>query len=133
MEINFFGSINFEYRIYLENLVNDKIKLKFHGHIKQNFLLEQFKKSDLLIFPSVSEGLPLSAIQALNFGLPVFASYNSNLHEILPDFCIYKTRDPLDFYNKFLCFMSHKSYSLKNSPHFEENYIKNKWIEVLCK
>jgi len=129
-EIHFYGKINVKYKDYLINLADDQIKLNFHGNVKQEYLFKIIPLHDLLVFPSVSEGLPLSAIQALNRKLPVFASKNSNLIDVLPEFCIYDTRDPLDFAKRFIAFKNKTNYNLK-TDNFTENHIITQWKKIL--
>lgn len=130
VEINFYGKINEEYKDYLINLANVQIKLNFHGNVKQEYLFKVIPMYDLLVVPSVSEGLPLSAIQALNSKLPVFASKNSNLIDVLPEFCIYDTRNPSDFAKKYISFKNKKVYNLK-TDNFTESHIINQWKKIL--
>ena len=56
-------------------------RVTFHGN-KDNHEVEAFMaKSSCLIFPSFSEGMGLSVLEALSMGLPVIASDLEALHE----------------------------------------------------
>ncbi|MBC7360545.1 MAG: glycosyltransferase family 4 protein [Desulfacinum sp.] len=53
------------------------------GRLDTQALVEAYRNSDVLIFPSRSEGLPLTAIEAMACGLPVIASQISSLVEVV--------------------------------------------------
>ena len=45
-----------------------------HGAIPRSFLLEEFRRADVLLFPSLSEGSALVTLEATSLGLPVVAT-----------------------------------------------------------
>ncbi len=51
-----------------------RIPLEFHGAVPQTVLAEAFRKSSVLVLPSLEEGFGLVIPQALNCGLPCIVS-----------------------------------------------------------
>ena len=45
-----------------------------HGHVPRSLLLEEFRRADALLFPSLSEGSALVTLEATALGLPVVAT-----------------------------------------------------------
>ena len=127
--IHLYGKVNDSYVNYLKGISNEDIQLIFYGHVKQEKLLNLINQYDIMIFPSVSEGFPLSAIQVLSKGVPVFASRNSNLDGLLPDACIYDTRNINDFVKKFKEFEKKEKLTL-NLENADLGSIKQKWKNI---
>ena len=46
---------------------------------------KELKDSDLFVFSSLSEGMPISVLEALACGVPVFTSYCGGVDEIIND------------------------------------------------
>ena len=80
-----------EYREQLETLVN-KLNLQayvsFKGRVTTEELYYYYKISDLFVLPSVSEGLPTTILEAMNFGLPVIATDIPGIRDHFKDFAI---------------------------------------------
>ncbi|MDA3820130.1 MAG: glycosyltransferase family 4 protein, partial [Candidatus Delongbacteria bacterium] len=55
----------------------------FHGYIRGKKKLNLFKNSDLFVFPSYSEGCPVSVLEALAAGLPIIFTEVGALPDIL--------------------------------------------------
>ena len=81
------------------NIVNVDFRGFITGKAKQSALLE----SDILIFPSYSEGMPISVLEAMAFGLTILATKVGGLRDILADektgFFI-NEKDHVDIYEK---------------------------------
>jgi L-malate glycosyltransferase len=60
-------------------------KINFTGWISPQEVLEIFEKSDILLMPSLSEGLPVVGVQALEKGLAIISSDAGGLVEIVED------------------------------------------------
>tara|TARA_B100001939_G_C16942801_1_gene618996 strand:+ start:452 stop:1582 length:1131 start_codon:yes stop_codon:yes gene_type:complete len=95
---------------------------KFH-HIKsvnQDRLREYYQKSDVLIVPSLEEGLSLTILEAMSCGLPIIATKNSGIESIeskLNFNFLIKIRDPKDIAKKINLLM--------NNPKLLNNMSKN--------
>ena len=61
---------------YLKNIA-------FMGELTKGQALEQMLNSDLLLLPSMSEGLPMVILEAMSFGLPVIASEVGDVSTVL--------------------------------------------------
>lgn len=127
--IHFFGNVNDSYVEYIKGICHHNLHLNFYGHIKQEKLFRIMKNYDVMIFPSVSEGFPLSAIQALSKGIPIFASKNSNLEEILPNECLYETRSVSNFIEKFSLFEKQAEFVL-NLKNIGLQSIEQQWKDL---
>lgn len=57
--------------------------VKIKGWIASNELREVLKKTDLFILPSYNEGLPMSVLEAMSFGLPVITTPVGGIPELI--------------------------------------------------
>ncbi len=55
----------------------------FYGHVNNPY--EFFTKINILILPSLTEGTPMSLLEAMSFGLPIVASKVGGVPEIIMD------------------------------------------------
>jgi len=53
------------------------------GRLAPSDLVQAYRNADALLFPSLSEGLPLTAIEAMACGLPLIATHSSALREVV--------------------------------------------------
>lgn len=69
------------------NLITSKLnlnkKVNFLGNLKENKLINFYKKLDLYIQATTSEGSSISVIEAFNYGIPVLASNVSGLKDFI--------------------------------------------------
>jgi glycosyltransferase involved in cell wall biosynthesis len=73
---------------YLKKLViKDNIKVNFKGHTKQKELMDYYKNNcyDIFVNVSESEGLPVSIMEAMSFGVPVIATNVGGTSDIVID------------------------------------------------
>jgi glycosyltransferase involved in cell wall biosynthesis len=71
--VDFYGAVLGEAKAdFARN--NVAARLNFHGPVRQEQLAEAFRKSSVLVLPSLEEGFGLVVPQALNCGLPVIVS-----------------------------------------------------------
>lgn len=63
--------------------------VRFHGYVRSAQVLEWLArgKVDVVVLPSESEGLPVSLIEALAYGVPAVASDVGGVKELLGDGC----------------------------------------------
>ncbi|MGA2551423.1 MAG: glycosyltransferase [Burkholderiaceae bacterium] len=65
--------------------------------------IESFRRSDVLLIPSRYEGVPLVMLEAMSFGLPVFATDLPGTRAYLPTCCLFQLGD---FDRAFACIRS---------------------------
>ena len=72
-----------------ENVQKEKYKMpnNMHdlGRLNKEQVINAIQNADALLFPSRSEGLPLTVLEAMACGLPIIATYGSSLTEIIED------------------------------------------------
>ncbi len=59
--------------------------ISFVGFLEYNQLFELLKKSDIMVFPTVSEGLPRVIIEAMAVGLPCISTPIGGIPELIDD------------------------------------------------
>ncbi|MFB1052063.1 glycosyltransferase [Paraliobacillus sp. JSM ZJ581] len=82
---------NLHFHIYgegeLENYINDYIKKNQLNNVKlmgySDNVGEVFKDTDLLIAPSINEGLPYTLVEAINCGVPIISTNVGGIPEIV--------------------------------------------------
>lgn len=83
-----------------KNTINN---INFTGNINGNELIRAFTDADLYIFPSYSEGMPTSVLEAMAFGLPIITRPVGGLVDFFEDNkmgFIVSSKEPKDFYDK---------------------------------
>lgn len=68
----------------------------FRGEVARHVLRREYAKAQALLFPSVSEGLPLALIEAAAAGLPVVAGDLDFNREVMGDAALYAPIDSPD-------------------------------------
>lgn len=58
-------------------------RVAFLGHVSP--VAPLFAAADVVVLPSLSEGMPIAALEAMSFGRPVIASRVGGLPEVIPD------------------------------------------------
>jgi glycosyltransferase involved in cell wall biosynthesis len=56
-----------------------------HGEVEHNYLLKEMRTSDFLLFPSHTEGFPLTVLEAMSIGLPVIATRVGAIPEMISE------------------------------------------------
>jgi glycosyltransferase involved in cell wall biosynthesis len=94
-----------EYYVECKELI-DKMNLtdsiKFTGFQDS---LEWYPKFDIFVLPSLSEGFPLSILEALSFGIPCVATKVGGVPEILNDEFLIQKWDPEGLAEKINCLL----------------------------
>lgn len=83
--INLYGDGNIEEfkRLITKNDLQDKIKV--NGWVSGDKKEEVFKSSDILILPSYNEGLPISILEAIAYGMPIISTPVGGIPEAVED------------------------------------------------
>lgn len=58
----------------------------FHGFLAHDNVRELFKKCDVMIIPSLSEGMTLSGLEGMSQGLPLICTANSGVNDLIEDY-----------------------------------------------
>lgn len=74
--------------------------IEFVGTLDKNGLKELLLKSNIMIFPSFSEGLPRVLIEAMAAGLPCLSTPVGGIPELLDDYLLLDPNDVIGFANK---------------------------------
>lgn len=82
----------------------------FLGYVAKNDVKNLLLQSDLMVFPSVSEGMPRVVIEACALGLPCLASSVGGIPEILTSDVLFKQNDVEGFSKKLIEIMNDKEY-----------------------
>ncbi len=84
-EVTFIGSGSFIPKLLkMSKKMNIDNNVNFIGHISsKKILLETLREHDIFIFPSHSEGLPRTVLEAMSCGLPCITSNVGGLPEII--------------------------------------------------
>ncbi|CEN94060.1 MAG: glycosyltransferase [Paeniclostridium sordellii] len=81
------GSLAKKIKEYAEKKLGNKknIEFEFLGNIENNKVLEYYYKNEINLFINVSstEGLPVSIMEAISFGIPVIATNVGGVREII--------------------------------------------------
>lgn len=56
-----------------------------HGYVQHEQMAELYQKADVMVFPSLSEGMTLSGLEALGCGIPVLCTENSGVNDLIAD------------------------------------------------
>lgn len=102
---------------YTQNKLSDNVSFHIDGAIPNSELMDFYKNTqvDLFINVSDSEGIPVSMMEALSFGIPVIATNVGGTSEIITDgvngFLIEKTLKRILFLRRlWKCFRTDRDY-----------------------
>ncbi len=85
IEINLYGDGDLK---EFENLINEnnlQNKVKLKGWISGNIKDEAYRSADIYILPSFEEGLPMSILEALTYGLPIICTSVGGIPEAVEE------------------------------------------------
>lgn len=86
-----FDGIDAQLHIYGENLLSKNLftekkrNIYFHGSVVQEKLFANFRRSDILVFPSLCDGFGMVAFEALAQGLPVITTKNAGVSQFIEE------------------------------------------------
>lgn len=75
-------------------------KVAFEGYLQTDQLFELLSESDMMIFPTASEGLPRVVIEAMATGLPCLSTTVGGIPELLRKDCLFAPGDVEGFAGK---------------------------------
>lgn len=97
-------------------------QVEFVGYLNKENLRSFFESSDLMVFPTLSEGLPRVLIEAMSVGLPCVSTPVGGIPELLEDECLLKPDDVSGFVSIVERFITDKEFYKKQS---RINYTKS--------
>jgi poly(glycerol-phosphate) alpha-glucosyltransferase len=78
-----FSSVSYQAQIFhIVKLIDARIPISFLGHVEGRMKTDLLLATDVFFLPSLSEGMPNAILEALSYGIPVFATTTCNLPEI---------------------------------------------------
>lgn len=138
VKVHFFGDYGFQedyYRSVCECIEKHGLEKEvvFYGNLQFEALFEQLKQMDLLMMPSLSEGLPLGLLEAFNFELAAIVSRHGGMKEIVKDYengLVVDIEDDKDF-DKIYAYILSEQY-IKNGIYAKKTAIKNYSVEAMA-
>lgn len=109
---------------YLEKLaseLNVNSNVSFMGWVNRDDI---WKNADVLLLPSLHEGAPNSALEALELNIPILASDLDEHKEILPECCLVSLSDISAWHNKLTEILSNPNESLNKLILEQKDYIE---------
>lgn len=84
-------------RTYLQELAQKfNLKVNFLGRVEHNQLPSILQAADIFVLPSLNEGMPNAALEAMACGLPLILTDTGGSHELIDgNGTIIPTRDPI--------------------------------------
>jgi glycogen synthase len=104
----------------ITNKINPKIKDKilFKGHVSRNQLLDEYQRSTVAVFPSLSEAFAYAPLEAMACGCPTVYSINGSGKELIEhgiDGLLIEPQKPESIANAILMILSNKDFAQKLS------------------
>lgn len=128
-----------EERKYLENLVrtlNIERYVTFIGKVQNDKVPEYMTASDVFVLPSLSEGFPVTVVEAMASGLPIVATDVRGLPEIIKNdengFLV-EPKNPNRIAEKVLLLLEDDELRERISRNNKEEVIKYSWESVVEK
>ncbi|MDC0957767.1 glycosyltransferase [Flavobacteriaceae bacterium] len=123
----------------VSKFVKDKEGIEMLGYVSGNIKSEVFQNSDIYLFPSDYEGMPISVLEAMYFGLPILATKVGALHDFFEESLMGYTSNQdsyVDVMQKHLEFLiknnkTRKKIGIYNTKFITENFmLKNVLFEL---
>lgn len=114
-------------RLSLQNYANNLgLPIHFTGYVKGDQKRDEFKSAHIYVFPSKHEGMPLSVLEAMAFGLPIITTRVGGI----PDFfeegkmgLFLDNREPKHIAEKIL-YLLNRPELMKEISHYNYEYAK---------
>jgi glycosyltransferase involved in cell wall biosynthesis len=108
----------------IQKEVNFKDKIYNYNYLSRKQMSEIYKISDLLLFPSLYEGFGIPCVEAMKSGLPVVASSNGSLKEILHNKSMFSLNNKKIIIKHILKLFNNKIY-LRKEKNISRDQSKN--------
>jgi glycosyltransferase involved in cell wall biosynthesis len=108
----------------LKTVVKNINNIRVTGHVEGKRKIALFKESDIYILPSYTEGLPISILEAMLFGLPIITTKVGGLKKFFkPEKmgCFIEVKNTIEIENKIELILSNKD-KLEQMSRFNYNY-----------
>jgi glycosyltransferase involved in cell wall biosynthesis len=111
-------------------------RVRFHGQIDRESVIELLKKADLFCYPTKSDGFPKVVLEALACGLPVVATKVSAIPQLLGNGCgiLIEDADPEMLARAIRdCLSDGERYRAMSQKALEtaENYSLERWRDLI--
>ncbi|MCQ2450664.1 MAG: glycosyltransferase [Clostridia bacterium] len=138
------GELLKDVKVEAENILPENISVSFKGRIPNSEIYEYYNKNNVNLFINVSssEGLPVSIMEAISFGIPVIATDVGGTNEIVIDgkngYLLDENFDTLksaEVINDFIAMPeeNYKGYCKNSRKIFEEMFYADKNYSEFCK
>ena len=74
------GWLSDKYHLRISDL-ESKAKVRYHGYVSDNKLINLYESSFALLFPSHYEGFGLPVLEAMHFSLPIISNNIASVQE----------------------------------------------------
>lgn len=115
-----------KYFEHIQDAVKGDESIIMTGHVEGDELVELYSNAKLYVLSSNLEGMPISLLEAMSYGLPCIVSNIPECTEVINQNCIsFEKGDSIDLKNKIMQFINSK---LSYTP-----YIAYSWNDVVDK
>ena len=81
VHLNLIGMYDKSGKIY--NKYKNCSNISFAGFVEHAHIMDYYKQADVMIIPTLSEGMTLAGIEGLSFGLPLICTENSGVNDFI--------------------------------------------------
>jgi glycosyltransferase involved in cell wall biosynthesis len=106
--------------VLIGKMKKNKIKIKNLGHLNHDEIINEYKKADVLVFPSKNESFGLGLLEAAQMNMPVISSDLNYVYQIIKPSA---TFDPEDYLSIYDCMCNYEEYYEKLSKCIVTNKI----------